>query len=77
MADAVLLFVAAVLVMGTSLGLAVIIGHGRRERARLRRDAPRQLRADLKATDDYIGRINDALSEEDLDSLDRQRNEEP
>jgi hypothetical protein len=77
MADVVLLFVAAVLVLGGMTVTAVIVRAGRRSRALEERDRPRRLRADLRATDGYISRVNGALSEDDLDSLERQRNGEP
>ena len=49
---------------------------GRRDlEPQIRRDAPRRLRADLRATDGWIARIDGVLSEGDLDSLEQQRNE--
>lgn len=77
MADVIILFAAALMVLGGGIMVAVIVRAGQRRNAQIRRDAPRRLRADLRATDDYIARIKDVLSEDDLDSLDRQRNEEP
>lgn len=77
MADVVILFAAALMVLGGGIMVAVIVRAGQRRNAQIRRDAPRRLRADLRATDDYIARVNDVLDEDDLDSLDRQRNEEP
>lgn len=76
MADVLILLAAAVLIMGGGVATALIARNGRRRQAQIRRDAPRRLRQDIRATGDYIKQINDALSEEDLDSLDRKRNEE-
>jgi hypothetical protein len=76
-ADVVLLFIAAVLVLGGAAVIAAIVRAGRRGQALRERDRPRRLRADLRATDEYISRINDALSDDDLDSLERQRDGEP
>ena len=75
MTDVLLLFAAALLVLGGAVVTAIVVRAGWCGRALEERDRPRRLRADLRATDDYIGRVNEALSEDDLDSLDRQRNE--
>jgi len=73
MTDVVLLFVAAVLVLGGGVVTAAVVRAGRRRRALEERGRPRRLRADLRATDDYIRRVNEALSEDDLDSMERKR----
>lgn len=75
MADVLLLLLAAVLVMGGGVAVALTVRSGSRRNAQIRGDAPRRLRQDLRATDNYINRINEALSEEDLDSIDIRRNE--
>ena len=75
MADVVLLFAAAVLVLGGAVVTAVIVRAGRRRRAFEERDRPRRLRADLRAADDYIRRVSEALSEDDLDSMERESRE--
>ena len=75
MADVLALLAAAVLVMAGGVAVALIARSGRRRNAQIRRDAPRRLREDLRQADDYIREINDALSEDDLDSLKEKRNE--
>lgn len=71
MADVIILFAAALMVLGGGIMVAVIVRAGRRRNAQIRRDAPHRLRADLRATDDYIARLKDTLDEDDLDSLNR------
>jgi hypothetical protein len=68
-ADVLELLAAAVLVMGGAVVLAAIKHAVRSKVARLRREAPRQLRKTLLDTDAYIEQVNDVLSEDDLDSL--------
>lgn len=71
MADVLMLALGAVIVIVGSLAVALIVRRGQRRKAELRRDAPRRLRDDLRATDAYIEQVTRTLSEDDLDSLTR------
>ena len=75
MADVLALLLAAVLVMVGGVTAVLVARSGRRRNEQIRRDAPRRLRAELRQADDYLQKINDALSEDDLDGLEEKRNE--
>lgn len=77
MADVLLLLVAAVIVIAGAGGLVLTVRASRRRAAQIRRDAPRRLMKDLRDTDGYIEQVGNALSQEDLDSLESKRKQEP
>jgi K+/H+ antiporter YhaU regulatory subunit KhtT len=76
MGDVLALLACAVLVMAGGVAVALIARSGRRGNAEVRRNAPRRLREQIRLADERIRQIDNALSEEDLDSLEQQRNEE-
>ena len=76
MTDVLLLFAAALIVIGGGGMVALTVRASRRKAAECRREAPRRLMNDLQETDDYIEQVGNALSEDDLDSLETQREKE-
>lgn len=77
MADVLALLAVAVIVMGGGVALMAVTRTTRRRAAEARRDKPRRLSADLRDTDKYIDHVNNALSEDDLDSLENNRKRNP
>lgn len=73
MADVLLLFVAALFVLGATVTAGVITRQGQRKRALERQDRPRRLRQELAATEDYIRQVNQATADEELDRLERHK----
>lgn len=78
MADVIILFAAALLVLGGIYACALILAAQRKARIKLARKARelrRRLRPEPDDTDDFIGQVNQALTEDQLDSLVREREE--
>jgi hypothetical protein len=73
MSDVIILLGAFVLVALTGLALLKIIQVKNAIAARVRRERPRKLREDLDSTDEYIERVNSALSWEDLDGIEEEK----
>lgn len=73
MGDVIILLGAFVLVALTGLALLKIIQVKNAIAARVRRERPRKLREDLDSTDEYIERVNSALSWEDLDGIEEEK----
>ncbi len=71
MADVILLFVAALFVIGGVVAIAVTIGTGRRRREVERSQEPARLRAELDQIDQRIRRVNQAATDADLARLDQ------
>lgn len=69
MADVLLLFLAALAVLGGGVALALVARAGRRRMALERRQRPGKLRAELDQIDQRIRRIDQATADADLDSL--------
>jgi hypothetical protein len=76
-ADVLLLLAGAVIVMTGAGGLMLITRTARRRAALARRDAPGRLRQDLRDAGAWIEQIENALSEDDLDSIETKRKREP
>jgi hypothetical protein len=53
--------------------LAAVRRHARNRRAALARDRPRQLRDQLRSTDELIEKINKATSDDELDRLEKEQ----
>ena len=77
MADVLALLMLALIVMAGISALSFITRARRRVEAARRRDVPRRLQEDLRDTDAYIGRVEQALSQEDLDGIESRRKQEP
>lgn len=75
MADAVILFAAALLVLGGGCGVAWMAARSRRARAVQRANRPRVLSDDLRRTDDFIRDLGQAATDDELDRLAREYNE--
>jgi hypothetical protein len=73
MADVILLFAAALLVLGGAVAVAFIVRSGTRRQALARRGQPARLRDELSAIDDYIRQVSQATADEDLDRLEQHK----
>jgi hypothetical protein len=77
MADVFLLFLAAVMVLGTGVAVPLAVRSGRRRKAARRelerRERPRRLRAELAETEDFIRRVGQATADDELDRLEESR----
>jgi hypothetical protein len=73
MADVIILFAAALLVLGGTVALALTVRYGRRRRALEARGRPARLRAELDQIDERIRRVNQATSDADLDRLEHDK----
>ena len=71
MADALLLFLAALLVLGGGTALAVTVRWNRHRDALERRDRPARLRAELDQIDRRIRQVNQAATDAELDRLEQ------
>ena len=71
MADVILLFAAALFVLGGGVAVAVTIGAGRARRELERRRRPAMLRAELGQIDQRIRQVNQAATDADLDRLEQ------
>lgn len=69
MADVLILFAAALLMLGGGFAAWLVARSGRRAREVSRASRPRALRDDLRRTDDYIREVGQALTDGDLDRL--------
>ena len=70
MADVLLLFLAAMAILGGVVALTLVTHAGRRRKALERRRRPARLRAELDQIDQRIRRVNQAATDADLDRLD-------
>ena len=70
MADVLLLFAAALAVLGGGVAVALTVRSGRRKREMEYRERPGRLRAELDQIDQRIRRVNQAATDADLDRLD-------
>jgi hypothetical protein len=73
MADVLLLFFAALWVLGGGAVVALTVRRGRRQIAARRRERPRELREEAARIDDYIRKVNQATADDELDRLERQK----
>ena len=76
MADVLLLFLAALLVLGGGTAVILISRAGRRKRALGRRDRPARLRAELNEIDQRIRRVNQAATDAELDRLEHDKEQQ-
>lgn len=73
MADVVILLACALIVLAGLGAVALIARSGHRRRVEAERDRPARLRRTLAETDDYIRRVRQATTDEQLDRLDDER----
>lgn len=73
MADVLILFAAALIVLIGAGALVLIARAGRRRRAVAERDRPARSRRLLAETNDLIRRIDQAATDDELDRLDSER----
>ena len=71
MADVIILFAAALAVLGGAVAIALTVRSGRRRRELERRRRPARLRAELDQIDQRIRRVNQATADADLDRLEQ------
>lgn len=71
MADVLLLFLAALLVLGGTTAAALITRAGCRKRALERRDRPRRQRQEIDQLDNYIRQLSQAATDADIDRLEQ------
>lgn len=72
MADVLILLAAAILTLGAGLAVTVIARTGRRRRQLAARERPARLQAELDRTNDYIRRLGQAATDDELDRLERE-----
>jgi hypothetical protein len=72
LADVLILLAAAILTLGASVAVALIARTAGRRRRRAERERPARLRAELDGIDDYIRRLGQAATDDDLDRLERE-----
>lgn len=73
MGDVLLLFLAALIVIGGGVAVALTVRAGKRKRALDVRDRARRLRRELSEIDEYIRGLGQAASDDDLDRLERDK----
>ncbi len=76
MGDVLALLLVAFLTLAGLVALSLITRTTRRHAELFRRDTLRRLREDLRDTDEYIDKVRNALSQDDLDSIDDNRKQE-
>lgn len=76
MADVLILLAAAILTLGAGLAVALIARAARRRRQLAARERPARLQAELDRTNDYIRRLGQAATDDELDRLEREREKE-
>jgi hypothetical protein len=72
LADVLILLAAAILTLAAATAVAVIAREGRRRRRPAARERPARLQAELDGIDDYIRRLGQAATDDDLDRLERE-----
>ena len=73
MADVIVLFAAALLVLGGGVALVLTVRHGRRKRVLERSGRPARLRRELNEIDTYIRELGQAASDDDVDRLENDK----
>ena len=73
MADVLLLFLGALIVLGGGVAVAFTVRSGRRRQAVERRQRPARLRAELDQIDQRIRQVNQAATDAELDRLERHK----
>jgi hypothetical protein len=73
MADVIVLFAAALLVLGGAVVLARTVQRGRRKRVLERSGRPARLRRELNEIDTYIRELGQAASDDDVDRLEHDK----
>jgi len=76
MADVLLLFLAATVVLGGGVAVTMIARAGHRRRVLEQQDRPRRLRQELDQIDRYIRELGQAAADDDVDRLEDERNRE-
>jgi hypothetical protein len=72
LADVLILLAAAILTLAAATAVAVIAREGRRRPPLAARERPARLQAELDGIDDYIRRLGQAATDDDLDRLERE-----
>jgi hypothetical protein len=75
MADVLILFAAALIVMGGGFAVWLVARSGRKAREIRNANRPNALRNDLQRTDDYIREVGQVLTDSELDRLARRYKE--
>jgi hypothetical protein len=77
MADVILLFISATILLVGAVIIGVVAGRARQRRSleRRRRSEPAYLRHRLTELDDFIHEINQATTDDEIDSLESKRRE--
>jgi len=76
MADVLILFAAAMVVLVGGVAVTLIARAGHRRRVLEQRDRPRRLRQELDQIDRYIRELGQAAADDDVDRLEDERNRE-
>lgn len=76
MADVLILLAAAILTLGAGMAVALIARTGRRRHQLAARERPGRLQAELDRTNDYIRRLGQAATDDDINRLEREREKE-
>jgi hypothetical protein len=75
MADVILIFISMVVIIIGAVPIAFMSRAAHRRRERERRDQPQLARKRLAALDDYLQRVSQATTEDELDSLESEKSQ--